>query len=196
MVEEDPGVPDLELLRSGLRILALRALGDPHAADDVVQETMARVLAALAKGTRPGHLGAFARGVARHVIADLQRGWRRTPDELPPDGAGIPSPNPDALDALVTAEEHARLADALDHLSPADRELLRLVYFEGLAPGELAARLGEPSERIRKRKQRALERLRRAFRGLDPDLSRSAGEDDPEDEPDVRDRGERRRPDL
>src|SRR5205823_14121599 len=72
---------------------------------------------------------------------------------------------PDALDQLVTAEERVRVRAALNGLASADRELLRLCYFEGLTPTEVAGRLGEPAERVRKRKSRALERLRAAFHG-------------------------------
>ncbi len=69
------------------------------------------------------------------------------------------------LSALVSATEGARVRDALGLLSAPDQELLRLCYFEGLSPGEIARRLGEPADRVRKRKSRALERLRLAFRG-------------------------------
>ena len=48
------------------------------------------------------------------------------------------------------AEQAGRLRAALERLPLQDRELLRLSYFEGLAPQELAERLGEPSARIRK----------------------------------------------
>ena len=71
----------------------------------------------------------------------------------------------DPLAALVSAAERARLRDALARLSHGDCELLRLSFFEAVTPTQLARRLGEPVERIRKRKSRALERLRRAFFG-------------------------------
>src|SRR2546425_1024452 len=80
-------------------------------------------------------------------------------------GSESPAVEADALNALVSAAERARVRAALSELRPDDRELLRLCYFEGLTPTELAARLGEPAERIRKRKSRALERLRAAFLG-------------------------------
>lgn len=48
-------------------------------------------------------------------------------------------------------------------LPAADRELLRLSYFEGLEPAQIAERMGEVATRVRMRKSRALDRLRRAF---------------------------------
>ena len=81
--------------------------------------------------------------------------------------AAHPSYHPDALKALVSAEERARVRAALLSLSESDRDLLGLCYVEGLAPTEIAERTGEPAERIRKRKSRAVERLREAFHGAD-----------------------------
>lgn len=144
--------------------MALRALGDPSAADDVAQETLARGIGALRarRVADPAHPGPFFRGIARHVIADHIRRDRAT---APLEESGLRAPTPDALDALVDEEERARLRAALDTLSPGDREILGLSFFDGVAPREISARLGEPPERIRKRKSRALERLRRALLG-------------------------------
>ena len=165
-----PRIDDLEHLRRGLQLMALRALGTMLAAEEVAQETLARAVLALQNGHPVDPLGvpAFVAGIARHVIADTLRASRRV---VSLDALGRSEPvavQADALDALVSAAERERVRAALRQLSPDDRELLRLCYFDGLTPAELAARLGEPAERIRKRKSRALERLRTAFRGGDP----------------------------
>jgi len=101
------------------------------------------------------------------VIVDMQRARYRlvSLESLPL--ATHPSYHPDALKALVSAEERAQVRAALVSLSESDRDLLRVCYVEGLAPGEIADRTGEPAQRIRKRKSRAMERLREAFHGAD-----------------------------
>jgi RNA polymerase sigma factor (sigma-70 family) len=157
----------LEHLRPGLELLALRTLGSIDASREAVQETLARAVVALANG-QPSDLDklpAFVAGIARHVIVDMVRAARRVVplDALP--AGDPPSSSADALSALVSAAERSRVRAALALLPAPDRELLRLCYFEGLTPGEIAARLGEPAGRVRKRKSRALERLRLAFRG-------------------------------
>ena len=155
----------LEAFRQGLRVLAARSLGNQDAAEEAVQETLARAVVALAKGqlADPAKLPAFVAGIARHVITDALRARGRviSIDRVPT--AVHPSSDPDTLGALVSAAERARVRTVLAGLPPADRELLRLCYFEGLTPAEIAGRLGEPPERIRKRKSRALERPRLAF---------------------------------
>ena len=165
--ESDAAAASLEPLRFGLHLLAVRALGTADAAEEAVQETFARAVVALARGqlADPAKLAAFVAGIARHVVVDMVRARRRlvSLDALP--SAAHPSHDPDALGALVTAGEQARVRAALAQLTVSDRDLLRLCYVEGLAPGEIAERTGEPPERIRKRKSRAVERLREAFHG-------------------------------
>lgn len=155
---------EVETLRVGLRILALRRLGDADAAEEAVQETLARTVAALREGRGPNEasLGAFAAGIARHVIADMRRAEKRA---IALDSIHTPPADsaPDPLSALISATERESVRAAILRLSARDRDLLRLCFFEGLAPHEVAARMGEPDARIRKRKERALARVRRAL---------------------------------
>jgi RNA polymerase sigma-70 factor (ECF subfamily) len=160
-----PELEAVERLRSGLQIMALRALGDPEAAEEVVQEILVRAVEALRDGRPedPEKLGAFVRGIARHVIADTQHARQRSvPLQSVPEAAQT-TPGDDPLTILITTEERNRVRLALTKLSAGDREILQLSFFEGLTPVEIAERLGEPALRIRKRKSRALRRLREAF---------------------------------
>lgn len=155
----------LDALSQGVRLLALRKLGDGDAAADVVQETLARTLAALNAGrvADPARIGAYVRSVATHVIADVLRARRR---EGPPPTAEPASGVPDALQAIVRAEDVAGVRAALACLSPGDRDVLRLTFFEGMEAAAIALRCGVPAARVRKQKSRALERLRAAWSRL------------------------------
>jgi RNA polymerase sigma-70 factor, ECF subfamily len=161
------GTDALEHFRPGLELLALRALGSLDAAREAVQETLSRAIVALQNGQPSdlSKLSAFVAGIARHVSVDMVRAQRRVVslDALSADQQR--SGEADALSALVSAADRVRVRDALSQLTPGDRELLQLCYYEGMAPGEIAVRLGEPAERVRKRKSRALERLRAVFHG-------------------------------
>ncbi len=163
----------IERLRLGLQIMALRALGDPEAAEEAVQETLVRALEALRDGRvgDPEKLGAFVRGIARHVIADIHRARQRAAPLHAMPGAGPHSTGDDPLTALITAEERERVRLALTQLSARDREILRLSFFEGLGPVDIAERSGEPALRVRKRKSRALSRLRRALLRKEPPVT-------------------------
>jgi len=164
-MRETPGQLDdhtVEVLRSGLRIVALRALGDADAAEEVAQETLVRGLEALGKGRvqRPDNLGAYLRGILRHVIADTIRNRSQTVSlETLPEPTDK-HPGSDALATLITREQQAEVARLMAELSPKARECLMLCIFHGLPPREVAARLGEPAARIRKRRSRAIEKIR------------------------------------
>lgn len=165
---------DLELLRGGLRIIALRALGDPDAADEAVQETLSRAVIALADGrlTDRAKLAAYVAGIARHVCSHMRRDRKDTVSLDGDDSTGGMPPvdsalatHADPLEALITEAETERLRLAFRALSHADQQLLRLCFHDEQTPAEVAATLDEPPERVRKRKSRALDRLRRAFLG-------------------------------
>ena len=149
-------------IREGIRLLALRRLGDAELAEDVSQEAIARGLVAMREGRPdPERLGAYFRGIALHVITDV---YRDRGNMRPVLRAGASPPDrrsSSPLDDAIRQERAGRVRGALQRLSAGDRELLRLCYYEGLTSAEIARREGEPAPRIRKRKQRALERLAR-----------------------------------
>jgi RNA polymerase sigma-70 factor (ECF subfamily) len=148
----------LSVLGDGLLIIALRALADADDARDAVQETLLRVLAVLHGRGLPASysLESYAYGTLRHVIADAQRARRRSAD-LP---GALSARDASPLEALVSAETLTELERALASLNPEDRELLYRCFVNGERVVAIAAATGEPPDRIRKRKSRALERLR------------------------------------
>jgi len=156
---------DLELLRSGIRLMALRALGDPDAADEVAQESLTRALEVIRCPEKTANLGAYVAGIARHVIADRFRAKARIVSIDQVDSHAFRDEATDVLTVLCSEGELAGVRVALAELSQDDRDLLRLCYFEGLTPTEVAGRMGMPPDRIRQRKLRALLRLRTAFDG-------------------------------
>ncbi len=156
---------ELERLSAGLTIMALAALGDADAAKDVVQESLARCLEALQQDRLADRtkIGAFVYGIARHVIADLHRGRRRTSSLDARHEAAQDTRLDDPLSQLITQEERERVRAIFAGLSEQDRDILHLSFFEGLSPAAIAERTGASSEVIWKRKSRALARLRHAY---------------------------------
>ena len=145
-------------LREGLEIIALRRLGDLEDARDAAQECVVRLLDRLQRGPPlpADEIAPVAHGIAKHVIADVLRARQRVVTL----GSDTPEQDADALEQLVGAEERAALALALASLDPDDRELLRRCFVDGERIGSIARALGEPAPRLRKRKSRALARLR------------------------------------
>ncbi len=163
MVSYELSETELIRLRAGVRIMALQRLGDPELAEEIAQESMARVVQAVREGKlrEPERLGGFARAIAQHVIVDTMRARKRSVDL----GAAAPiaASTEHPLERICTEEQITELRRALRELTAGDHELLRLAFFGGLTSQELADRLSEPGPRVRKRKERALKRLRQAL---------------------------------
>jgi RNA polymerase sigma-70 factor (ECF subfamily) len=151
-----------ETLAHGLELVALRALGDRDEASEVVQESMARAFDAVRSQRVPDTvpLGAFVRGIARHVIADALRRRARTPGDRLPDTIPLAVPLPSALDALISGERERLVRTAFAALGRNDRALLERCVMDGETVVEIASMWGVPAERLRKQKSRALARLR------------------------------------
>lgn len=136
---------------------ALRRVEGPEDAADVVAETF--LVAWRRLDEVPSNAGArlWLFGVARLVIANRHRAERRRTrlaerlaESLRTELATQPAP----------AGEAAEVLRAMDGLGDEDRELLLLVAWEELSPGEAAKVLGISSLAARSRLHRARRRLR------------------------------------
>jgi RNA polymerase sigma factor (sigma-70 family) len=154
-----PDVPDpvgLTLLRRHLLEHAVAALGDPDEAEDACQETLLRVWLSLRKGRlRDAPWKGYGFGVLRNVLRESLRRRGRPAPTLHP---GVPSSDP--LDEAERRERLGRVEEAFGRLSPEHRQVLTLAVFRGLPSAEISRRTGVPAATVRKRKHRALSRLR------------------------------------
>lgn len=148
-----------------LRLFATRWLGNAHAGEDAAQETLRRVLQALAEGRvrQPEALPAFVYQTARHVCSHQRRAASRERRMLARFGAeaSLEQPVPNPLHELVSDERRAEVRSALAEMDPEDRELLYALYVHEHDPRELAAELQVSAGALRTRKHRALKRLSR-----------------------------------
>jgi RNA polymerase sigma-70 factor (ECF subfamily) len=140
-------------------LIAYVRTGDREAARDLAQETMLAVIRSLRKGRLLDRekLPGYICGTAQNLINNHLRTRSRKPESGPPPEE-LPAP-----DCQVAVEQSERLflaRRAIARLQPADRLILLLTLVDGLKPGEIAVRLGLSSEVVRKRKSRALERVR------------------------------------
>jgi RNA polymerase sigma-70 factor (sigma-E family) len=135
--------------------------GDRHQADDLVQETLAKVYA---RWQRPfvgpiDNPAAYAQTTLMRTFLSGRR--KRANGELsyaePPDTA-VP-------DGTETSDVRLVLVRALAGLAPADRAVVVLRYLEDLSVEETAARLGTSSGAVRNRSMRALAKLRDVLEG-------------------------------
>ncbi|MGY1712388.1 sigma-70 family RNA polymerase sigma factor [Geodermatophilus sp. SYSU D00758] len=138
------------------RVVAAR-VADPATADDLVQETLARVLAAAGR-VAPETLVPYAITTARNVVASMwrdqdrhRRNQHRVVDLLPPEAADA--------DVLVE-EDRAALAQALARLPERDRQTLLAHEVGGRDTRSLAAELGSTAGAVAAQLNRTRARLR------------------------------------
>jgi RNA polymerase sigma-70 factor (ECF subfamily) len=144
-------------------VMAARRLRDPSAAQDVAQETIRRVVDAMRNGRieNPAALPAFVFQTARHICLHSYRSEGREERALARMGAEGDTADdvPNALGALISAEDRLAVRGALARLTEPERALLAMLYFEGLATDVVAATLGVTGGTLRVRKHRALAHL-------------------------------------
>jgi RNA polymerase sigma-70 factor (ECF subfamily) len=105
----------------------------------------------------------FLRAVHHRALDHLREAERGRVQSL----EASPEAQPAACDPLLALEEREarsraseRVRAALDSLRPAERELVRQRYLEGLAYREIAARTGAPISTLHSRVEAALARIR------------------------------------
>ncbi|MCW2764913.1 MAG: polymerase, sigma-24 subunit, subfamily [Nocardioides sp.] len=130
--------------------------GDRHLAEDLVQETLAKLYVRWhgKLGVRIDNPAAYAQTTPVRTFLSTRR--RRSSSELPyadvPDGV--------REDPATTSDLRLALLDVLKGLAPLDRAVLVLRYLEDLSVKEVADRLGLSAGAVRNRSMRALERAR------------------------------------
>jgi RNA polymerase sigma-70 factor (sigma-E family) len=160
----DIGVEEFELWvharGAALARSAYLVTGDAHLAEDLLQETLTRVAQKWRKvGDSPD---AYARRVMHNLAVDSWRRRRVRPAEAlgatPPELAG----RGDAVDV----ERRVVLRDALARLTPRQRAVLSLRFYEDLTEVETATVLGCSVSTVKSTARDALSRLR----AVAPDL--------------------------
>lgn len=149
-----------------LRRFLLRLLGNPADAADAHQETYLRMLAALSR-TQVEQPSAFLFQIANNVALRMRNRQRfestlfRNLSEADLEGIadGYALPERQA----IARQELRRLAAAVDELPPRCREVFLLVRIDGLANGEVAARLRISRNMVEKHLIKALLHCRRRF---------------------------------
>ncbi|SDI98982.1 SigE family RNA polymerase sigma factor [Nonomuraea jiangxiensis] len=131
--------------------------GDRHAAEDLVQSALVKTAAKWRSLRDPGAIEGYVRRVMYHEqvsrwrrrsrVAEVSTGW--LPDQI---GDG----HADVVDLRMV------MRAALARLTPRQRTMLVLRYFEDLSETEIARLLGVSVGSVRSQVHRSLERLKKA----------------------------------
>ncbi|HEX8094155.1 sigma-70 family RNA polymerase sigma factor [Jatrophihabitans sp.] len=160
-IPPDPGAGDSGIdipeLMSLVRRVVMPRVPDPATADDLVQETLARVLGAGDRVTQGMH-GPYAIVTARNLVATFykqQERQRRNQHRL----AEIP-PGEQVDQQLLEGEQREAMVTALGQLSERDRQALVAHEVNGQDTGTLGSQLGMTAGAVAAQLHRARARLR------------------------------------
>jgi RNA polymerase sigma-70 factor (ECF subfamily) len=117
-----------------------RMTGNPHAADDLLQETYYRFLRAEARLDDEAHRRNYLFRIATNLVRDGYRRSQTDPQALARIEGGGELPGDATLAAR--AERRADVQSAMARLKPRERELLWLAYAQGSTHQEIGEALG------------------------------------------------------
>lgn len=156
MLDDDASVRRLYDAYGGeLLAVAHRALGDRHAAEDVVQEVFVKAWKARRSfDPRVSSERTWLHAIARNAVIDRMRRTR------PADGLEGTHEHLAAHDRPEDVLDRVVLATALRRLPEAQRTAVLEVHWRGRTSADLARELGEPEGTIRNRVFTGLRALR------------------------------------
>ena len=148
--------------------LALRVLGQPDLAEEVVQDVFAQIWREAARyDLTRGTVAAWTVMLTRARAIDRLRARRARPDQSSAvsDAAADPLPSAERSpeSATITAEDARVVRSALASLPEQLRSLIELAYYEGLTHSEIAERTGIPLGTVKTRIRNAMGTLRSAL---------------------------------
>lgn len=138
---------------------------DEHQCAEVIQRSWLKARQGLDGLRRDDRFGPWLAAIARNESISLLRVSAREVGFPDYDLADERAASPDRH--LLRAEEWATLRAAVARLDPADRELVRLLFEEGLAYQQVAEVLDKPMGSIGPTRGRVLRRLRRLIESED-----------------------------
>jgi RNA polymerase sigma-70 factor (ECF subfamily) len=159
-----------------LYTVAYRVVGQRADAEEVVVEAFAQAWREAARfEAGRGSVAAWLTMIARSRALDLVRARSRR-DRLAANaaasaaasgldrGPAAPDHGASPADPAEDDERRRMVRQAMESLSPAQRQAIELAFFEGLSQSEIAARLNEPLGTVKTRVRLGMQKLRESLR--------------------------------
>lgn len=142
----------------GIYRYAIRLLGDPSTAEDCVSATFSRFLQTVKMGQGPDrYLQAYLYRIAHNWITDHYR--RQPPPSVELDEKIDSGENSLPEHQVDTSLEKQQVLLAIRSLTPDQRQVVALRFFEGWANSEIAQALDKPIGAVKALQYRALQSL-------------------------------------
>ncbi len=146
--------------------LALRLVGEPALAEEVVQEVFTKLWSSPnSYSAQRGVFVSWLLSLVHHRCIDELRRKSRTEVALDTDDPfsilnTAADPQPDLGDQVWLLEQQRVVRKALVELQANQRQVLELAYFGGLSQSQIAAKLNQPLGTVKTRMRMGLQNLR------------------------------------
>jgi len=145
--------------RDKLVAASFRVVGDWNTAEEIVQEALVTVWKRAAAFEGRSTVRTWLHAIVRNQSLSHRRRAARFKAGDAAELVAVPAPDTGPEDAALAAAEQTELSAALEHLPPAHREVLTLMFVAELSHAEIGAVLGVPVGTVKSR-------LHAAKRGL------------------------------
>ena len=149
--------------------LILRVLGDVSSAEEVLVDVYTQVWrqAASYDANRGAPLAWMATIARSRAIDRLRSGWQDQRRKEPLEVLGDAPANAASPEETTAAAERQRFVrEALNLLTPEQREVIELAYYSGLSHSEIAKKLKQPLGTVKTRTRLGMMKLREALAPL------------------------------
>ena len=152
--------------------IARRVVRQPFLAEEIVQEAF------LAVWRNPGgydqargSVRAWLMGMVHHRAVDLVRREesqrRRAEESQLTEATVVEDPAQQVVDEIGLPEERETVRGALADLPPEQRQVIELMYFDGLSQSKIADKLSLPLGTVKSRTLLGMRRLRNGLAGME-----------------------------
>ncbi|HEY7660265.1 MAG TPA: sigma-70 family RNA polymerase sigma factor [Actinomycetota bacterium] len=152
--------------------LARRIVRQPFLAEEIVQEAYLAVWRnPSAYDQRRGSVRAWLMGMVHHRAVDAVRREetqrRRVEDARASDPIVVDDPADEVAREVDVPHERRAIRAALDELPAEQRQVIELMYFDGLSQSTISERLGLPLGTVKSRTLLGMRRLRASMAGVE-----------------------------
>ena len=154
------------------KALALRVVRQAHLAEEIVQEAFMAVWRNPdAYDAERGSVKSYLMSMVHHRAVDLVRreeAYRRRAEASIHEALEEQADHADdVVQQLGLPEERRIVRSALDELPPEQRDVLQMMYFDGLSQSQIAESTGLPLGTVKSRTLLGMRRMRAALEGIE-----------------------------